>query len=276
MSTAGRLAKLERSLTPTQAALLWFENANRFGSLDAYARFWVEQADPAADLERMIDQVSSSVSEALKGREPREIIRATDVALGDVRLLYHMILVLNQAPRKASLLADAGFVALVGEMRRYLNDPLSTDVEARRADPEGTSLTDGGWRSWRQRTEELVSVLRVEQRAHILVYERYFGGRAVLFADAAEASTRFVEVADWLARIVKLLPEPYRTRARPQRKPRAAAESRSIEDRAVSRAKDLIDEGRIAAYIGLGDRGRALAIAEGQLRRWLASEASPR
>jgi hypothetical protein len=108
--------------------------------------------------------------------------------------------------------------------------------------------------------------VRVEQAARSALDETYFAGRSVLFAEVAEDWTRVGEQADRVDSILETLREPFRTRAGFGLRRVLPAKPGLIASRAQSRAAELADEARIAAFEILGDRGRAIAIAESRLR----------
>ena len=147
-------------------------------------------------------------------------------------------------------------------------EPLSQDLAARRADPDGARATDTAWRTWRASIEAFVRDVRVEQAARSALGGRYFAGRSVLFAEVAEDWTRLGDQADRLDMIVETLREPFRTRAGFGLPRVLPAKPGVISGPARSRAAELADDARIAAFEALDERPRAIALAEARLRTW--------
>ncbi|MCZ7662722.1 MAG: hypothetical protein M5U22_07205 [Thermoleophilia bacterium] len=90
-----RLEKIEASLTPQQAVLLWMEEAHKFGSLMDYARWLVEQPEECYPLIKVPGQVQQALRAAMKGRSPEEIHQKIRSAERDVLLCYFLIKDLN-------------------------------------------------------------------------------------------------------------------------------------------------------------------------------------
>ncbi len=63
-----RLAKIETSLTPKQAVLLWMEEAHKAGSVHKYALSLKGQPDSAFPLVKLPKQVEQAVRDSMKGR----------------------------------------------------------------------------------------------------------------------------------------------------------------------------------------------------------------
>jgi hypothetical protein len=70
-SSKRRLDKLEVSLTPKQAILLWMEEAHRHDTMEQYARSLKPGPDSAWPLAILPDKVSKAVEQAMKGRPNR-------------------------------------------------------------------------------------------------------------------------------------------------------------------------------------------------------------
>ena len=266
MTATARLARLERSLAPRDAVLLWFETARKYRSLTDYARSILGQGDPAPHMTWIQDQVVSSVTEALAGKGPLEIEREIWLSLRDAMFLYHLVVVLNVTAGEYALLAQLRSRVLVAELGPLVMDPLSEDVVARRANPENARRVDRSWQLWRESTEAWVSDVRLEQLARSALDDAYFGGRPVLFDAVAEDWMQLGQQADRLQSSVETLREPFRTRAGFHRQCLLPKPASSIASRAGARAAELADDARIAAFGALGERHRALRIVERRLR----------
>ena len=85
-----RVAKLETGLTPKQAILLWFQEANGFNTIFEYIHHLKSQPDSAAPIPRLTDQVAEAVKQTLKGHPREEIDKAVRQAYKDVLFLFFL------------------------------------------------------------------------------------------------------------------------------------------------------------------------------------------
>ena len=266
MTAQSRLDKLEHSLGPKEAILRWLEEAHRFPSIVEYARATTDVAESAQPSIRIIEQVAAAIRRTRGGRTDDELEQAVRRGIGDMVFLYQLVFILNQTAADFAQLAMLRSLVLVGHLDHLVIDQLSEDVAARRADPERARGIDTAWRTWRASVEELVRDVRVEQAARSALDETYFAGRSALFAEVAEGWTQLGEQAYRLDSILETLREPFRTRAGFGLRRVLPAKPGLIADRARSRAAELADDARIAAFEIFGDRPRAIAIAESRLR----------
>ncbi len=96
MSQQKRINKLQVSLTPKQAAILWLQEINKFPNLNEYVDFLRTQPEGNTPLERLPNQVEQAVREAMKGRPKGEVWTAVRLAVRDVAFLVHLVLNVNQ------------------------------------------------------------------------------------------------------------------------------------------------------------------------------------
>ncbi|MHB1345442.1 MAG: hypothetical protein ACYCX3_13955, partial [Thermoleophilia bacterium] len=90
-----RLDRIESSLSPTQAVVLWLEGAHRHGSLLAYARWLLDQPDDGYPLVKLPGQVADAVRAAMKGRRREDVFQEIRRAQKDVLFLFHLATNLN-------------------------------------------------------------------------------------------------------------------------------------------------------------------------------------
>ena len=76
MSAERRLARLEGTLTPRVATLLWLTEAHSFSSLPAYVAWLVDQPASAAPLYRVPEAAETGVRAALRGEKHDAVERA--------------------------------------------------------------------------------------------------------------------------------------------------------------------------------------------------------
>jgi hypothetical protein len=266
MTARRRLDRLEHSLGPQEAILRWLEEAHRFPSMMEYAHATIDLPESAQPPIRITEQVAAAIRRRRAGLADHELERAVRRAIGDAIFLYQLVFILNQTAADFAQVAVLRTLVLVSQLDHLVMDPLSEDLAARRADPDGARRIDTAWRAWRASTEEWVRGVRVEQAARSALDERYFAGRSVLFAEVAEDWTRLSDQADRLDMIVETLREPFRTRAGFGLRRALPAKPGVIAGRARSRAAELADDARIVAFEALGERPRAIDLAEARLR----------
>jgi hypothetical protein len=267
MSARGRIAKLERAHGPASAVVLWVQAVNGYPTVEDFIRACIDEGHGTMDLERLQDQVVASVTDALKGEPPAEVARATGIALSDAHFLYNLVLVLNSSVFEFAGVAGLQASILFHELRSLRRDPLSEDVRARRADPEGANRVDAAWDAWQAAVEAFIGDVRAEERARSLVVGRFFDAQAVLYAQCARLSASLEAAAGLLdRRRDDTAPTSSRTRAELRGRRNPKARSGSIESRAAARADELIDDARVATYEHLGEHQRARAILERRFR----------
>src|SRR6266851_1025437 len=85
-----RLAKVEHSLTPKQAVLLWMEEAHKLGSMHKYALSLKGQPDGAFPLIKLPKQVESAVRDSMKGQKREWVDRSVERAVKDLFFLFKL------------------------------------------------------------------------------------------------------------------------------------------------------------------------------------------
>ncbi|HZA25943.1 MAG TPA: hypothetical protein VFA32_25690, partial [Dehalococcoidia bacterium] len=85
-----RLDKLQVSLTPKQAILLWMEEAHQYDTMEQYVRSLKPGPDSAWPLAVLPDKVATSVEQAMKARPRQEVARVARQAIRDVLFLFHL------------------------------------------------------------------------------------------------------------------------------------------------------------------------------------------
>src|SRR5680860_1436890 len=110
MSSEGRrLDRIESSLSPTQAVILWLEGAHQHGSLLAHACWLLDQPDDSYPLVKMPRQVVEAVRTAMKGKPTADVDREIYRVQRDVLFLFHLATDLNAwALERAETLGPKG------------------------------------------------------------------------------------------------------------------------------------------------------------------------
>jgi hypothetical protein len=90
------LDKIEVSLTPKQAILLWMEEAHQYDTMEQYARSLKPGPESAWPLAILPEKVATAVEQAMKGRPKQDIARRARQAIRDVLFLFHLHQQLNR------------------------------------------------------------------------------------------------------------------------------------------------------------------------------------
>jgi hypothetical protein len=85
-----RLDKIEVSLTPKQAILLWMEEAHQYDAMEQYVQSLKPGPESAWPLCVLPEKVSTAVEQAMKGRPKPEVARVARQAVRDVLFLFHL------------------------------------------------------------------------------------------------------------------------------------------------------------------------------------------
>src|SRR5438309_2262724 len=97
MTSVGRRRrdKIEASLTPRQAVLLWLGEAAQFGSMRTYVFSLQGQPTSAFPLFRLPEQVEQSVRDAMKGQPRDQLEPMIRTGIRDVAFLYYLVIQIN-------------------------------------------------------------------------------------------------------------------------------------------------------------------------------------
>lgn len=94
-----RVAKVETSLTPTNAVLLWLKEAQAYGSVEQYVRAAINaQAVKTRKLPRneLSDRIAQAVRDAMKGQPHEQIDRAVSNAVREGDFLFMLARAVNE------------------------------------------------------------------------------------------------------------------------------------------------------------------------------------
>jgi hypothetical protein len=117
MTAERRLAKIERSLSPTELVLHWLEEAHRYDDVEAYGRAIYALGPGALPLERLIDEArhSAEIGCPRGSRERRD--QAIRTAIRQTVFLFHLVfqaISLAQAALEREVLTHAALCAYLG------------------------------------------------------------------------------------------------------------------------------------------------------------------
>jgi len=176
--TERRLTRLTTQLTPTQAWLLWREEAYAHGSMVAYVQSLEGQPDSAYPLYRLPEQMAQVVRQALKGEKDWDRVeRAVRQAQRDVSFLHYLGSQFNSRFHGEKRALFLHLLLIIHEVRAWmlLDDPFATFGP-----------------SWEHTAGFVVEVLAYQQ-AHDAIRQQYFQGQSPLFPDLEEALAALVE-----------------------------------------------------------------------------------
>ncbi len=263
MTAARRLAKLEGSLSPRAATLLWLTEAHRFPTLPAYVGWLLDQPPQVAPLARVPEQAETAVRAAMRG-EPRDAVRAAvRHAVREAVFLVELVLRLNLAAEEATRIEGLRYAALFWEMRA-----LTAEAELEK----GTDGSRGGRpiarraAAWRAAVVDWLTSLDAAEEARLLLERRYLDGRSVLFPDLGQDWASLRETGDRLAEMAAALPALGDGRSRRRGRDSLSPRRTAVAERAEVHAGCLADTARETALDLLGDTAGAVAIAERRLR----------
>jgi hypothetical protein len=89
-SSRRRLDKLQVSLTPKQAVLLWMEEAHQYDTIEQYCLSLNPFPKANLPLARLPDQVIKAVEQVMKGQPKEAVARVVRQAVRDVVFLFHL------------------------------------------------------------------------------------------------------------------------------------------------------------------------------------------
>ncbi len=165
-----RLSRIETSLTPKQAVLLWLRQEHQGRTSVEYLRYMMQRPPSARPRARVETQVVDAIRAAMKGQEAGRIHQA--VRQGQMYADFLILLV----SRTNSVILDDGRcrwlqIALLHEQLR--NAALSGhDAKA--------------LHRWAVRVREVVTDVCALQAASELIRDRYFDGECILAKDVIE------------------------------------------------------------------------------------------
>lgn len=221
MSVAARLDRLEASLHPLDAVLLWLDQAHAFGRLGIYAAWLVEQPATSAPYERLPTVIEGSVRAALRGRKVEIIDAAVGKAITGALFRLGLVLELDTLGQRILDLERLRATALHWQHRA---------MAAEAAPPAAGALS-----AWREAVMELDARLEVFTIACADLETRYLDGHPALFPETA---TDLVELTAVVAGLATLR-DGWSSAASPRRRSRRAA---SLRASAVgSMASELAD-----------------------------------
>jgi hypothetical protein len=117
MTLNRRLDKIEKSLTPKQAVILWLQSTAQYRNMLEYVQYLKDLPASEAPLYKITKKVSQSIREAMKGQPQREVEQAVYRAERDVYFLIDLRNQVNGYVATEERIWNLMFVALEGNLR---------------------------------------------------------------------------------------------------------------------------------------------------------------
>jgi hypothetical protein len=265
-----RLAKLEGSLPPRAAVLLWLEEAHAFPTLPAYIRSLLGKPLDEYPAERIIERVETAVRADMRGQPRASVEKAVRDRLRDAFFLFELAEKMNLKTAETVELEGLR-LALLTCQRRCLE--LEAEVPEYREFPYGGRSLAERWPEWREAVSAFLSGLYEAEEVRLVLERRYLDGHPCLFPELAGEWETLVGHAEGLASVAGLVSAAPGQEAAKRGSKRARSPRLNVDAlRAAARAKapaqvaHLVDNARFDTFELLGDVTAATTIVERRLR----------
>lgn len=191
MSLFRRLQRVETSLTPKQAVLLWLKEAQQLGIL-GYAEKSLNSTMHEAPRARLTEMVGKAVCESLRKRGMKRelILRVEQEARKETDFLIVLIRNLHREVHEECSL-DAPYIVLLYEKLKYRLEHYTQ--RAVKFEPEI-------WNIWRAILIHRLTCMRQLRETVVAISERYFAGHPLLFPEDANTLDRDVDSLEELTK----------------------------------------------------------------------------
>jgi hypothetical protein len=279
-ASGARVARLEDSLSPRSAVLLWLAEAMAYPSLPAYARSLTERPPGEWPLEAIGARVEAAVRGSMRGRTREAVRTAGWQAIREAFFLFELVEHINLAAVEALDQAWPSLGLLASQMRCLA---LESEIPEYRTHPLGGRALAVRATEWREALSCFLTNLYEAEEARLALERRYLDGHSCLFAEPADDLARLLERAEGLAEIADQLAAMPATAspARRERRPKVrefdlGALRKASRAQAARSAAVLVDSARCATLDLLGEGAAAVAILERRLRLPSGANEGPR
>ena len=200
-----RLIRIETSLTPKQAVMLWLRQEHQGKISHEYARWLIQRPPSAAPRPRVGKQVADAIRAAMKGQEPGRINHA--VRQGQMYADF-LIMLVNRTNWVILNDSEVRWLKIALFFERLRNAALSSN--------EAQAVNE-----WAVILRGFVTDLLSLQAANELICNKYFEGEVILLKDVLEELEQQI-------RIVKNMMEVYDRIAIAAGQPERATSSESV------------------------------------------------
>jgi hypothetical protein len=255
-----RLDKLEDGLSPTEAVLRWLGEAHEHATLPAYVQSLLAQPNAVYPLSRLPEEMETSVRQGLKGQPREHIERTVRIAVRDVAFLVYLVTQTNHAVLAERRANSLHFLLVSQGLKAFLHGHAAWEGEAQQR--------------WCALAEALVTETFTLHGATQRIATTYFRGRTPLFPETAADLQHVVRSTEGIMESVErcLSLGLLERGGKPKRKRREAprldlqAVHEAAGDAAVERAAQIVSLAQGDALLLIGERERAFALVEGQVR----------
>jgi hypothetical protein len=230
-----RIAKLEISLTPTQAVIRWLDEAHAFPSLDAYTRAMFSGPLVPTPLDSVVHSVEAGIRESMKGQPRDAVEKAVTQAARQAVFRCLLALRLNEVASEQAKLKGVTATALFFWMRALASDGMVHEMMNRMNESTGHETS---WSRWREAVSGLLTNVYVEDEARLSLEREFLDGHPSLFADVMADWTEALEQAERVARLAAFMDQvsganPVTSIAEIDLVPRRAAVAADVAKRAT-------------------------------------------
>ncbi len=197
MNQDKRLDKLEGSLTPKQAVILWLEEIERYNSVVELVAYLRTQSESAAPVTRLTRQVEDAVRKEMKGAKDNCVevaVRKANRYVVFLIKLHHQVNAKVYAEQRAwSMMA-----VLIAEMQNRMLAEYLIALGRPKGKTSKADVKPQPGLDCKDVAEVLLTELYGVQGAIALISARYFGDHQVLFSDADQSLTDLIATSETL------------------------------------------------------------------------------
>jgi hypothetical protein len=257
VTIARRLAALETSLGPTERVVAWLDEAQAFGSLEAYVDSLLDQPPETFPINRLAREAATAARTEVKGPAvavDEAVRRALRATIFRFELVIRINVVAHEMIDREALI----YAALAGQLAMLLSE----ERTERRSDPTYSRRMA----QCRDVTAGRVAELLAAQEARSIAEQRYLGGHPALFPDGIDQWAERLRLAQALAVMADRIAELDGVA------PAAEMDPGAFAGRTAVLAANIVEPARSAALEKLDEGHHAMRIATS----WLRSKRRPR
>lgn len=283
MTSKTRLEKVSVSLSPTQALVVWMEEAHQYPTMVDYTRALLARGDSAFPLVRLPDQVGQATRAALRGQPREQVDGAVRQAIRDACFLYHLHQQVNMRLLDHAELLDVRLGWLIESFQQLLvYEVLAIAGEEPAPRTQSSALVLPAWATeaghvertlaWRNHATELLGQAHVHRAVVDQLGQRYFGGHQVLYPASAH---ELGSVTKRTEEIIAIFNEGLQSRPATQSASESAVGSLAIDLAAVRVQQEatvrvvidgIVNRAKAAALDAVGERRAAHELIARQLQ----------
>jgi hypothetical protein len=168
MGSSQRLHKIETTVTPRQAALLWINEAHAHSNMEDYVK-WLSENPAAKSPNRFVENAIDAFEKSADNQKPEDQQKVVTQARQEYVFLYHLFLNINSHVMK-TVREKSLWVQLLLERLGTLKSGLDE------VDLEEVS-------NWKKLFFGFYGETYVETRAFKVLNQKYYPGHEILFSD---------------------------------------------------------------------------------------------